>query len=309
MTRALRVATRGSALARWQAERVLELLERPAELIVVSTRGDRDTASSIHALGGTGVFVKEVQDAVLRGDADLAVHSAKDLPPLPPPGLVLAAVPERADARDALVGSRLEHLCTGAQVGTGSVRRRAQLASLRPDLTFGELRGNIPTRLEQAGRFDAIVVAAAALDRLGLGDRVTERLEPSTLLPQVGQGALAVECREDDAEARAALAAIDDADVHTGVSAERAFLNRLGGGCSLPCGALARPRPGGGLVLDALLASLDGQIVLRTSVEGDDPDALGAEVARRLLDEQGGRMVLDTGVPSGSDTSGAGPAR
>jgi hydroxymethylbilane synthase len=255
------------------------------------------------------VFVKEVQEAVLRGDADVAVHSAKDLPPLPPPGLVLAAVPERADARDALVGSRLEHLRTGAQVGTGSVRRRAQLASLRPDLTFGELRGNIPTRLERAGRFDAIVVAAAALDRLGLGDRVTERLEPSTLLPQVGQGALAVECREDDAGAQAALAAIDDAGAHAEVRAERAFLARLGGGCSLPCGALARPGPGRSLVLDALLSSLDGRIVLRTSVAGDDPDALGEEVARRLLDEQGGRTVLDTLIPSGSDAPGAGAPR
>src|SRR6476620_11575063 len=158
MTRARRVATRGSALARWQAERVADLLAKQVgastERVVVSTRGDRDTSSTIHALGGTGVFVKEVQDAVLRGDADVAVHSAKDLPPLTPDGLTLAAIPERGDPRDALVGVRLADLPTGARVGTGSVRRRAQLAALRPDLTFGELRGNIPTRLEKAADFD-----------------------------------------------------------------------------------------------------------------------------------------------------------
>ncbi len=305
MTRALRVATRGSALARWQAERVVTLLDRPAELVVVSTLGDRDTASTIHTLGGTGVFVKEVQDAVLRGDADLAVHSAKDLPPVAPAGLVLAAVPERGDPRDALVGTRLADLPTGARIGTGSVRRRAQLAALRPDLTFGELRGNIPTRLERAASFDAVVVAAAALDRLDLAARATERLDPSTLLPQVGQGALAVECRTDDAEAADALGAIDDGDARAEVRAERAFLAHLGGGCSLPCGALARRRPDGSLGLDALLASLDGRIVLRTAGEGTDAEALGTEVATRLLDEQGGRLVLDTVFGEGTEVSGA----
>ncbi len=293
MTRALRVATRGSALARWQAERIVALLARPAELVVVSTLGDRDKASTIHALGGTGVFVKEVQDAVLRGDADVAVHSAKDLPPIAPAGLTFAAVPERADPRDALVGSRLDDLPTGARIGTGSVRRRAQLAALRPDLTFDELRGNIPTRLERAASFDAIVVAAAALDRLGLSERVTERLAPSTLLPQVGQGALAVECREDDADTQRALDEIDDPGAHAEIRAERAFLAQLGGGCSLPCGALARRQADGSLTLEALLASLDGRIVLRVEGAGSDPEALGLETARRLLDEQGGRTVLD----------------
>ncbi len=293
MTRALRVATRGSDLARWQAERVVDLLHRPAELVVISTRGDRDTTSTIHQFGGTGVFVKEVQDAVLRGDADMAVHSAKDLPPLTPDGLVLAAIPERGDPRDALVGARLEDLATGAQIGTGSVRRRAQLAALRPDLTFGELRGNIPTRLERAASFDAVVVAAAALDRLGLADRATERLEPSVLLPQVGQGGLAVECRSDDADALEALAEIDDAAVHAEIRAERAFLEQLGGGCSLPCGALAHRADDGTIVLEVLLASLDGRVVLRTQGSGTDPDALGTDVARRLLDDEGGRVVLD----------------
>jgi hydroxymethylbilane synthase len=299
MTRARRVATRGSALARWQAERVAARLDGPAELVVVSTQGDRDTTSSIHALGGTGVFVTEVQDALRRGDADLAVHSAKDLPAQTPADLVLAAIPERADPRDALVGRALGDLPTGAHIGTGSVRRRAQLAALRPDLTFGELRGNIPTRLEKAAQFDAVVVAAAALDRLDVADRIAERLAPSVLLPQVAQGALAVECRADDAETRAALGAIDDPAAHAEVTAERAFLAALGGGCNLPCGALARRGTDGGLTLEALLASLDGRVVLRVRGDGDEPAALGTEVARRLLDEEGGSTLLDGYAPVG----------
>jgi hydroxymethylbilane synthase len=289
----LRVATRGSALARWQAERVVARLGQRAELVIVSTTGDRDTSSTIHALGGTGVFVKEVQDAVLRGEADVAVHSAKDLPPLTPEGLRLAAIPERGDPRDALVGARLDDLPTGARIGTGSVRRRAQLAALRPDVTFGELRGNIPTRLEKAADFDAVVMAAAALDRLERADRIAERLAPSTLLPQVAQGALAVECRADDDATLAALAAIDDPEAAAEVAAERAFLAELGGGCSLPCGALARRAGDGKLTVDALLASLDGRIVLRASVTGAEPISLGRELARRILDDDGGRVVLD----------------
>jgi hydroxymethylbilane synthase len=290
----LRVATRGSALARWQAERVVELLGVDAEYVIVSTKGDERRDVPIHAMGGTGVFVKEVEQTVLDGDADMAVHSAKDLPSGTAPGLVLAAFPERADARDALVGSALDDLPTGGRVGTGSVRRRAQLAALRPDLGFAELRGNIPTRLEKAAGFDAVVLAAAALDRLGLGDRITERLDPSVLLPQVAQGALAVECRVDDDQTRDVLAAIDDARVRAAVTAERAYLAALGGGCNLPCGALAEAGPGGSVSLEALLASLDGRITLRVRVDGDDPEAVGFEAARRLVDERGGRLVLDT---------------
>jgi hydroxymethylbilane synthase len=238
--------------------------------------------------------VKEVEQTVLDGDADMAVHSAKDLPSGTAPGLVLAAFPERADARDALVGSALDDVPTGGRVGTGSVRRRAQLAALRPDLGFAELRGNIPTRLEKAAGFDAVVLAAAALDRLGLGDRIAERLDPSVLLPQVAQGALAVECRADDDQTRDVLAQIDDARVRAAVTAERAYLAALGGGCNLPCGALAEAGPGGRVSLEALLASLDGRITLRVRVDGDDPEAVGLEAARRLVDERGGRLVLDT---------------
>ena len=293
MPAALRVATRGSALARWQAERVVELLDVPAELVVVSTRGDERTDVPIHAMGGTGVFVKEVEEAVLDGRAEVAVHSAKDLPSATAPELALAAVPERGDARDALVGAALGDVPTGGRVGTGSVRRRAQLANLRPDLTFGELRGNIPTRLEKAARFDAVVVAAAALDRLDLADRIAERLDPDVMLPQVAQGALAVECRADDDATRELVVSIDDADTHAAILAERSYLARLGGGCDLPCGALATATADGGITLVGLLASLDGRIVLRASGAGDDPGALGVEVAERLLDDEGGRLLLD----------------
>jgi hydroxymethylbilane synthase len=289
----LRVATRGSALARWQAERIVELLGVEAEYVIVSTRGDERRDVPIHAMGGTGVFVKEVEQAVLDGRADVAVHSAKDLPAETSPELVLAALPERGDPRDALVGRPLDEIPTGGRVGTGSVRRRAQLAALRPDLGFAELRGNIPTRLEKAAGFDAVVLAAAALDRLGLADRIAERVDPSVVLPQVGQGALAVECRADDDGTRELLARVDDADVRAAVTAERAYLAELGGGCNLPCGALAEVGGDGGLRLEALLASLDGRITLRARVDGHDPGAVGAEAARRLVDEEGGRLVLD----------------
>ena len=288
----LRVATRGSALARWQAERVVELLGGEADLVVVTTTGDRNTDVPIHAIGGTGAFVKEVQEALLDDRADIAVHSAKDLPSETPEGLLLAAVPERADARDALIGSTLDNLPTGAVVATGSVRRRAQLAAIRPDLGFAELRGNMATRLEKAAAFDGAVVAAAALDRLGLSDRIAERLDPSVVLPQVGQGALAVECRVDDGETRARLTAIDNSGAHRMLDAERAFLAELGGGCNLPSGAYAQ-RDGDGVVLEAMLASLDGRVVLRVSGSDDDPVRLGRELARRLLDENGGRALLE----------------
>jgi hydroxymethylbilane synthase len=289
---ALRVATRGSELARRQTDLVLARLVVDAEIVVVTTTGDQRTDTPIHTLGGTGVFVKEVQEAVLDGRADVAVHSAKDLPSITAPGLVLAAIPERGDPRDALVGAAFDALPTGARVGTGSVRRRAQLAHQRDDLTFGELRGNIGTRLEKAAQFDAVVVAAVALDRLGLSARIAERLVPSVMLPQVGQGAIAVECRVDDTGTRAALAAIDDADAYAAVTAERAFLAQLGGGCNLPCAAYAHVVDGV-LEIDALLASLDGRVALRAHESGTDPAAVGVAVAAQLLDDHGGRLLLD----------------
>ena len=290
----VRIATRGSALARWQAERVGARLAGPVEYVVVSTTGDRDQQSDLHAIGGQGVFTKEVQQAVLDGVADLAVHSAKDLPAQTPPGLVLAAVPERGDARDALVGTRFDSLPTGARVGTGSVRRRAQLAAARPDITFGPLRGNIETRLRKRVElgYDAIVVAYVALERLGLAGDASDVLDPNLLLPQVGQGALAVECRADDKRMRTELRRIDDAIAFRTVMSERAFLAALGGGCDLPCGALAH-LDGDSIVLDALLARLDGHVVLRTRVAGTKPVDVGETAARDLLDGKGGRALLE----------------
>lgn len=295
--RRLRVATRGSTLARLQTARVVQRLgfdpDRDVETVVVTTTGDRRLDVELHSMGGIGVFVKEVEDAVLQGRADLAVHSAKDLPARTVPGLVLAALPERADPRDALIGSPLAALPTGAVVATGSVRRRAQLAALRPDLRFAPLRGNIETRLRKASDFDAAVAAAAALDRLGLAGHVADVLDPSLMLPQVGQGALAVECRADDDEVVAALDEIDDHSTRMAVTAERAFLAELGGGCELPVGALGHLVEGV-VVLDALLASHDGQVVLRATERGPDPGAVGVAAAHALLDRAGGRMLMET---------------
>jgi hydroxymethylbilane synthase len=290
LTPPLRIATRGSELARWQANHVAALLQTDVELVLVETSGDREQHEPIWTLGGKGVFVKEVQMAVLDGRADLAVHSAKDLPSGSIDGLVLAAVPERGDPRDALVGGALVDLKPGARVATGSVRRRAQLADLRPDLTFDGLRGNIPTRLAKADAYDAIVVAAVALERLGLSDRIADVLPTSVMVPQVAQGALAIECRSQDDATREALAGIEHRDSRRAVDAERSFLAELGGDCDLPAGAYATTADG--LQLEGLLASLDGRIILRYRAQGDEPDALGRAVARHLLDQAGGAALL-----------------
>jgi len=299
----LRLATRGSPLARWQADRVTALLATvgvTAVSVVVDTEGDRRTDVSLSELGGRGVFVKEVQAAVARGDADAAVHSAKDLPAsdeLGVPGLVLVAFPERGDPRDVLVGGSLYELETGATVATGSARRRVQLANLRPDLTFTDLRGNLATRLGRVGTdgITAVVAARAALDRLRwrpAAGLTVETLEATVVLPQVAQGALAVECRADDEDTRRALAAIDDPAVRTVVEAERAFLAELGGGCTLPVGAHAvfDGDDAGLRVLrmTGMLAGGDGHVVLRHEATGSDGPALGRSVARYLLDDAGG---------------------
>ena len=288
----LRAATRASALARLQTDLVAALLGVEVEPVLVETTGDRRADVPIWEMGGQGVFVKEVQAAVLDGRADLAVHSAKDLPSTETEGLVIAAVPEREDPRDVLVGSRLDDLPAGARIGTGSVRRRAQLAALRPDLTFGGLRGNIGTRLEKAVNFDAIVVAAAALRRLGREDAIAQVLDPLLVVPQVAQGALAVECRADDEATHAVVAAIEHEPSRRAVDAERAYLAELGGACDLPAGALAVVSDDGGIELLALLATLDGRVVLRHTDTGDDPVALGRAVARHLLDDAGGSALL-----------------
>jgi hydroxymethylbilane synthase len=297
----LRAATRGSALARWQTDHVASLLASAGvevEPVVVQTSGDRDQERPIWELGGKGVFVKEVQAAVLEGRADIAVHSAKDLPSITVDGLALAAVPPRGDVRDALVGTPLADLPPGACIATGSARRRVQLTAQRPDLTFRSLRGNMATRLARVDdpEVDAVVVALVAVERLGLADRVSEVLEPEVVLPQVGQGALAIECRADDAATRSMLASIEHADDRRRVDAERGFLAELGGDCDLPAGALARlGGAAGALELEAMIASLDGHVVLRhrqVAAEGDAPEAVGRAVARHLLDDCGGAALL-----------------
>lgn len=285
----IRAATRGSPLALWQAEYIAGLLRAidpdvQVELVVVDTHGDRHLEVPIWELGGKGVFAKEVQAAVLDGRADLAVHSAKDLPSTTMSGLVIAAVPERGDPRDALVGSTLADLPDGAEVATGSLRRQAQLAAARPDLRFVGLRGNMATRIAQAADHDAVVVAATALDRLGLADQIAERLATDIVLPQVAQAALAVECRDSDDALLDLLAQIEVANARRCVDAERAFLAALGGDCSLPAAAYATITDGA-LSIEGRVAAVDGSTVLHHV--GTD----GAAVARHLLDN-GGRELL-----------------
>lgn len=315
----VRLATRGSPLALAQADIVAGLVAGRApgvevERVVVRTEGDRRAHDALERIGGQGVFVKEVQHAVMEGRADVAVHSAKDLPPGGPPGLELVAVPVRADARDGLVGSTLDELPPGAVVATGSARRRAQLAHLRPDLVFVGLRGNMATRLDRVedGTVGAVVAAAAALDRLGWADRLEERLGMSACLPQVGQGALALECRAADAPVRSLLGALDDSAAHRAVAAERAFLRALGAGCTLPVAAHAVVVPvsgagegagagegvgdGGTLRLEGLIASGDGRVVVRDALEGDDPELLGPALAQFLVAQRGASSIEGWGT-------------
>jgi hydroxymethylbilane synthase len=258
---------------------------RVVELVFVETLGDRTQHADIplHTIGGQGVFVKEVQSAVLRGDADIAAHSAKDLPSVTADGLQLAAFCQRRDARDVLVGATLDGLPHGAAVATGSVRRRAQLTVARPDLHFLELRGNIHTRLGKVPEGGAIVMAAAALDILGLLDQIADYLPPATFVPSPGQGCVAIECRADDDAMADVLATIDHATSRRAVEIERAFLAELGSGCSLPVGAHATGR-----TLTAFLGAATGAAHLIETVELPDQhdEALerAAELARSMRD-------------------------
>lgn len=290
----MRIATRGSPLAIWQAAHVGQLLTAAhpgldVDMVVVDTEPDRRVDVPLSTFGGKGAFAKEVQQAVLDGRADLAVHSAKDLPSITVEGLVLASIPERGDPRDALVGERLETLGPGATIATGSQRRRAQLAAIRPDLVFTDLRGNMATRLGKVPEGGAIVVAVAALQRLQLADHFSEVLSAEEIIPQVGQGALAIECRADDEATIALTQAIEHAATRRCVDAERAFLAELGGDCTLPAGAHAVLREGegawGGEVrLSGFLAtegSAAGHMV-RGASSDDDGVALGTQLARDL---------------------------
>jgi hydroxymethylbilane synthase len=301
---AIRIGTRGSHLARWQAEWVADRLRAlhpglTVELVEIRTQGDRDRNTPLAAMAtaGTGLFTKEIQRAVGDGSVDVAVHSLKDLPTQGPAGLVLAAVPPREDVADALIAPAhrtLDALPAGARVGTSSPRRRAQLLDRRPDLEVVTLRGNVETRLNHAleGRLDAVVLAWAGLKRLGLDRHVTDRLEPPAFLPAVGQGALGIECRAEDADVRALLRALDDPATHRAVRAERAALAELEGGCIIPMAAWARDVegtsevPGPALAIDAVVLDPDGRERVSVSLRGprDDPDGLGRRAAQVLRD-------------------------
>ncbi len=287
----MRIATRGSELALWQAHHVQATLINAGvcddvEVVIVSTSGDRDKTTPLHQIGGKGIFVKEVQAALLDGRADMAVHSAKDMPAVSPAELMLGAVPLRGNPSDVLVGCRFQDLAQGARVGTGSVRRRAQLAALRPDLQFDELRGNIATRLDRVGDFDAIVMAAVALERLQLTLDTVDVMTVEHMVPQVGQGALAIECRVEDTDAITALASITHAESQAVFECERAFLAELGGDCSLPAGAHGK-LTSDGYLLTGFLASEDLLTSHQITVAGFDGPSLGTGLAVELRSRLG----------------------
>lgn len=278
----LRIATRGSQQARTQAEVVASQLQAAGhvtELVVVSTHGDRTQADNVplHTIGGQGVFVKEVQQAVIDGRADLAVHSAKDLPTETTPGLVIGAFTERRSAADALVGRPLVDLQAGATIATGSVRRRAQLGRARPDLVFTELRGNIATRLDQVPDGGSIVMAVAALEVLGLTDRIAEVLDTAEFVPAVGQGCVAVECLASNGRLRGALADIDHSTTRDEVVVERAFLAELGSGCSLPIGAYVDSRR-----LYTFLSNSESGVTISDTIELTGSVTDDVEIARSV---------------------------
>jgi hydroxymethylbilane synthase len=286
-TRTLKVGTRASALARTQTQHVVDALGVAVEIVPIVTHGDRSNASMAQ-IGGTGVFVSALREALLGGEIDVAVHSFKDLPTAAAPGIVIGAVPPREDPRDALVardGLTLGALPAGARVGTGAPRRAAQLNALGLGLSVVELRGNVDTRLGKvaSGELDAVVLALAGLRRLGRADEVTEILDPIQVLPAPAQGALAIECRASDDDARAVLAALDHADTRAAVAAERALLAALEAGCTAPVGALAVVAEGDGgteVFLRANVTELDGNDAVRLSATGPTTDAEG--VGRRL---------------------------
>ncbi|MBI4461606.1 MAG: hydroxymethylbilane synthase [Acidobacteria bacterium] len=311
----LRIGTRGSALALWQANHVRQMLERTGasiEMEVIRTSGDKITDVPLAQVGGKGLFTKEIEEALLAGRIDLAVHSLKDLPTQLPPGLLLAAVTRREDPRDALVARnarRFADLPRGARVGTSSLRRQVQLKHLRPDLVIEPLRGNLDTRLRKldTGQYDAIVVAAAGLKRLGWEQRATQFFEPDEIVPAIGQGALGIETRADDLPLHSLLRAVHDPETATATAAERAFLKHLGGGCQVPLGAHARVATNE-LHLVGLVASQDGGAVVRGSLKGaaTEAEVLGTRLAGKLLAE-GAAEILATihAAPAGLQPPGA----
>jgi len=300
--RPLRIGTRGSLLAKWQAEyvrkRLFSATGMEAEIVVIKTQGDKFANSPLTQIGGKGIFIKELEDALLDESIDVAVHSVKDIPTEVHSRLSFPAVFRREDVRDCLVsasGATLAELRQGARIGTGSLRRQSQLRHLRPDLDVRELRGNVDTRLRkaQSGEYDAILLAKAGLDRLGWSDRITETFSPDVFLPAVGQGAIAAECRLSDSEAAEVLGTLDDAESRAAIVAERALLSALQGGCQVPIGAWARNERGE-FVLEACVCSVDvAQYVRqRATATPGQAAALGEHVARLLL-ESGAQPILE----------------
>jgi len=299
---ALRIATRRSRLALWQAEHVAARLRAAhagleVALVPMTTQGDRILDRSLAAIGGKGLFIKELELAIAAGRADIAVHSMKDVPGDMPPGMVLAAMLNREDPSDAFVSvqhERFEDLPRNAKVGTSSLRRQCQLKTLRPDLELVTLRGNVETRLQrlQEGAYDAIILATAGLKRLGLENRITHRFDVERCVPAVGQGIIGIECREDDARALALMAALNDAAAWQCCQAERAFAQRLQGSCQSPIAGFAQIESGQ-LILRGVIGSPDGLEMYRDAASGapEDARAIGVELAERLLAAGAGPLL------------------
>jgi hydroxymethylbilane synthase len=305
MTSPIRIGTRGSRLALWQAHHVAALLRplaapRPVELVEIQTEGDRDQHTSLVRIGGQGVFTKEIQNALLDGRVDVAVHSLKDLPTFPVAGLTLGAVPPRGPVGDAFVSRRhrrFDELPDGARVATSSLRRRAQLLYRRPYLRLVEIRGNVETRLRKLVEqgLDALILAEAGLERLGLAGEITEILDRRWMLPAVGQGALGLECRADDTATLALLRPLNDAATHAAVLAERSLLRSLGGGCQVPLGALAVVA-GQELTLRGVVLRPDGTARIDGKIAGppEDAEGLGERLAAVMLARGAGDLLTPT---------------
>jgi hydroxymethylbilane synthase len=289
------IGSRGSALALWQARHVAARLQELGEetrIEIIKTTGDRMQEISLITEGGKGLFTKEIEEALLAGSIDVAVHSMKDVPTEIPDGLTIAAIPERENPQDALVGCSLAELKQGSRVGTSSPRRASQLHALGRGLLIETLRGNVDTRLRKLdeGRHDAIVLAAAGLRRLGWEDRIRELIPPEVMCPAAGQGALAIETRDDGGDAFCLMRKLDDGSARASVEAERALLTALGGGCQVPIGAHARVHHDV-IRLIAMVASPDGSRLIRGEAMGMEPAQVGAELGEKLL-AQGARAIL-----------------
>jgi hydroxymethylbilane synthase len=296
----LRIGSRGSQLALWQANHVAALLREwghTVEIEVIKTTGDKITSVALAKVGTKGMFTKEIEEALHDHRVDLAVHSLKDVPTELDQEFELAAIMKREDSRDAFISvkySSLDELPHGAKVGTSSLRRQCQLKSVRPDLEIFPLRGNVDTRIRklESGEYDAIILAAAGVRRLGLETHVRSRISADIMCPAVGQGALAIEIRRGDQQTKTLLAFLDDADTHAAIECERALLGSLGGGCQVPIGAYAEKR-GGRLYLRAMVGRPDGSQILREQADGTDGVKLGRETAQTLLWRGGDKILTD----------------